>query len=77
MRNHALLRAAGCLATIALLGCGDAETNDNRGYTKAPLEEPGVLIKSEGSSDMDALGSPVLPRDTIIPVTAAPATTTK
>ena len=77
MRNHALLRAAGCLATIALLGCGDAETNDNRGYTKAPLEEPGVLIKSEGSSDMDALGSPVLPRDTIIPVPAGPATTTK
>ena len=77
MRNHALLRAAGCMATIALLGCGDAETNDNRGYTKAPLEEAGVLIKAEGSSDMDALGSPILPRDTIIPAQAAPATTTK
>ena len=77
MRNHTWLRAAACMATIALLGCGDAETNDKRGYTKAPLEEAGVLIKAEGSSEMDALGSPVLPRDTIIPVQAGPASTTK
>ena len=49
------------------VGCGDAETSDTRGYTKAPLERPGLLIRSEAPSVMDSLGSPVLPRDTLIP----------
>ncbi len=77
MRNAVWTSAIACAATVAFLGCGDAETNDNRGYTKAPLEKPGVLIKAEGSSAMDALGSPVLPRDTLIPaeIAAGPTTT--
>lgn len=77
MRNSAWANAIACATTIVLFGCGDAETNDGRGYTKAPLEEPGLLIKAEGSSDMDALGTPVMPRDTLIPVEAAPTSTTK
>ena len=58
------------MIAAAVLGagaCGDPNTNDPRGYTKAPLEEPGLRIKGEGSSSMDSLGSPLLPRDTVIP----------
>ena len=48
---------------IALLvvACGDPDTNDDRGYTKAPLEHPTVLVKGERPSDMDRLGDPILP----------------
>ena len=52
--------------TGALAACGDAPTNDNRGYTKAPLEKAGVKITPEGSSAMDSLGTPILPQDTLI-----------
>ena len=63
--------------TVAALGsltaCGDANTNDNRGYTKAPLEQPNVLIRAEGSSAMDSLGTPIVPKDTLITAEAAQA----
>lgn len=68
--------AVALVAMFVVLGCGDAESTDTRGYTKAPLEEAGVVIKSEGTSAMDSLGTPVLPRDTLIPVETVPATTT-
>jgi hypothetical protein len=71
-RKDKAVRMVG-FALLALTGCGDANTNDSRGYTKAPLENPGVLIRAEGSSAMDSLGSPILPRDTVIPVNAAVA----
>jgi len=64
------------VATLAsgLAACGDAPTTDNRGYTKAPLERANVIIKPEGSSAMDSLGTPILPKDTLIPAEpAAPA----
>jgi len=62
---------------LMLLACGDAKTTDTRGYTKAPLEQAGVLIKPEGSSAMDSLGAPTMPKDTLIPAEpAAPATST-
>jgi len=60
-----------------VLACGDANTGDDRGYTKAPLENPGVLIEAEGSSAMDSLGTPVVPRDTLIEAEAAPAPATR
>jgi hypothetical protein len=58
---------AGAMVCAFLLGCGDAETTDRRGYTKAPLEKPQLLIEPEGTSAMDSLGTPILPRDTVIP----------
>ena len=72
------LRLLGTLFVTGMLAaCGDGETSDPRGYTKAPLEEASVLIKAEGSSAMDSLGSPILPRDTVIAAEpAAPAATT-
>lgn len=42
----------------ATAACGDPETNDDRGYTKAPLEHPTVLIRGEDPSDMTRYGSP-------------------
>lgn len=63
---------------VVLAACADANTSDNRGYTKAPLEDPGVVIKPEGTSTMDELGSPIVPRDTLITEeqVAAPAAAT-
>lgn len=47
-------------------GCGDSNTNDHRGYTKAPLEEPKVLVKAEHASDMVRYGEPNLPEAPLI-----------
>jgi mono/diheme cytochrome c family protein len=35
---------------VALAGCGDPATEDSRGYTKAPLEAPGLLVAGEPES---------------------------
>lgn len=66
---------------IALLAvaCGDPDTNDDRGYTKAPLEHPTVLVQGERASDMDRLGDPILPEAPVFeaePDTARAGTTT-
>jgi hypothetical protein len=62
-----ICRSAALLTVFAFAACGDPNTSDARGYTKAPLERAGVIIKGEGSSAMDSLGSPILPRDTVFP----------
>lgn len=53
-----------CLATLSalvLLGCGDQETSDNRGYTKAPLENPGLTIEHRDRHELREFGRPLLP----------------
>jgi hypothetical protein len=53
-----------CLAFCAvalLLGCGDPATTDRRGYTKAPLERPGLVIRSAEHHDLRRFGRPQLP----------------
>lgn len=62
--------------TLLVVACGDANSPDTRGYTKAPLERADVIITPEGSSAMDSLGNPILPRDTLIPAEPAAPTTT-
>ena len=65
-------------AVLLTVACGDPETSDDRGYTKAPLERPTVLVKGEPASEMDALGTPLLPEAPIIeaePDTARPVST--
>lgn len=47
---------------LGVLACGDPDTNDRRGYTKAPLENPGIIVGGEDASPMVALGQPDLPR---------------
>jgi mono/diheme cytochrome c family protein len=66
------------VAVVALAACGDPDTNDNRGYTKAPLEKPTVLVQGEPASAMDALGNPMYPDAPLIeaePDTVKPGTT--
>jgi mono/diheme cytochrome c family protein len=66
------------VAALLAVGCGDPDTSDDRGYTKAPLERPTVLVKGEPASEMDQLGTPLLPAAPVIeaePDTAKPATT--
>jgi mono/diheme cytochrome c family protein len=53
-------------AVLILATCGDPDTNDARGYTKAPLEKPTVLVQGEPVSAMDKLGDPNLPEAPLI-----------
>lgn len=55
-------RIVGVALVLGVVACGDPETNDRRGYTKAPLENPGVLVGGESVSPMVALGQPDRPR---------------
>lgn len=41
------------VGVLALAACGDPATEDGRGYTKAPLENPGLLIAGEPESVSD------------------------
>jgi len=61
------------LVVLGLTACGDAETRDRRGYTKAPLEVPGAFIRPEPDTEMSRLGEPRRPRvvDLILSDTAA------
>lgn len=58
MRRLVLL----ALLALAPAACGDAETTDARGYTKAPLESANLLIRGEEPTAMAQLGEPDLPR---------------
>lgn len=53
------LRTALLTAGLLVLGaCGDPDTDDPRGYTKAPTENPGWTVEGEAVSDMAELGDP-------------------
>jgi hypothetical protein len=47
--------------TVALAACGDPPTSDHRGYTKAPLEQPGIRISPEKPTSFRAFAHPNLP----------------
>jgi hypothetical protein len=50
------------LAVLALAACGDPNFESARGYVKAPLERPGLVVQGEEVSEMSELGEPTLPR---------------
>nr|PZN89844.1 MAG: hypothetical protein DIU52_10995 [bacterium] len=54
-------------AALFVAACGDAPTTDRRGYTKAPLEDPGLRIKSEPTTPMAEYAKPQLPEVVDIP----------
>lgn len=61
-----VLRGAVRLAPLAAVAavaaaCGDAPTPDDRGYTKAPLENPGLFIEQEPVTEMSRIGEPIRP----------------
>src|SRR5690606_34056357 len=52
-------RSAGAaLGMVLLAACGDPQTTDTRGYTKAPLEHPSLLIGGEEPGEMAQYGTP-------------------
>ncbi len=62
------IRVGVALAGLALLAaCGDSESTDKRGYTKSPLESPGIIIRPEKPSVMNSLGTPIMPTLEVIP----------
>jgi hypothetical protein len=44
---------------LTLVACGDPDTNDPRGYTKAPIENPGWTVEGEEPTAMAELGDPI------------------
>ena len=59
---HRAVSIAGALSLAFIIGsCGDAPTNDHRGFTKAPLETLSVFITAEQSSEMRAFARFNLP----------------
>lgn len=69
------LRPAALAAVLAFAACGDPDTDDARGYTKAPLENPGWTVDAEEPTSMAELGDPIrVPAlDTLAEETATPA----
>lgn len=58
------MKARGLVVGALLLSaaaCGDPKTNDHRGYTKAPLERPTVMVTGEPKSEMNGMGRPIYP----------------
>jgi len=69
MKGNSPFRTAMVLSALALagvVGCGDPETTDRRGYTKAPLEQPGFVVEGEPVTEMDRLGEPDRPRPEVL-----------
>jgi mono/diheme cytochrome c family protein len=50
----------GVLAALALtaVACGNPNMKESRGYTKAPLERPGLLVRGEQPGEMARFGGP-------------------
>ena len=53
---------AACALLLALAACADPGTSDTRGYTKAPLEDPGLLVGGEDATEMAAMSRTNRPR---------------
>jgi hypothetical protein len=50
------------MAVWALVACGDPNHETARGYVKAPLETPGLVVRGEEVGEMAELGTPIKPR---------------
>ena len=62
MKKQAIVCALG-LGLFAAAACTDPESGDTRGYTKAPLEDPGYTIEAEEPAPPTELGeAPNRPR---------------
>ena len=60
-------------ATLLLTGCMDPDSDDKRGYTKAPLEHGAYPVKGEPETAMRDLGRPNQPAGDRVEVAEAPA----
>ncbi len=75
--SRGALCGAALLSTALLLGgCFDPKSDDTRGYTKAPLEHAGWIVKGEEQTAMNRIGTPTQTRAEVIEMPpAAPAAT--
>lgn len=75
MKAYGSVRRAALLVALAAVACGDPDSTDGRGYTKAPLEHPSVLIRGEEPGSMSKYGNPnrVVADVLELPEEAAPA----
>lgn len=46
------------LIALLLAACGDPNTSGTRGYSKAPLERPGLIVRGEEPGEMARYGAP-------------------
>jgi hypothetical protein len=60
-----------CAVMITLAGCGDPDTPDRRGYTKAPLEKPAPMINGEVPGPMRGYAAPIRPRPVVVNLDSA------
>jgi mono/diheme cytochrome c family protein len=60
MKVQKTARYSAALATFALLlaACGDPNLKEQRGYSKAPLERPGLIVQAEQPGEMSRYGAP-------------------
>lgn len=50
----------GALLAAGAGACGDPESNDQREfYTKAPLEDPGLFVRGEPTTELSGIGEPI------------------
>lgn len=52
------LRGSAAVLVMLAVACGDPDSNDRRGYTKAPLEEPELFISGEERGAVARYGEP-------------------
>lgn len=73
-----MIRGVLAVIVIGAAACGDPGTTDDRGYTKAPLENPTVVIRGEEPGVMSRYGTPrrVEASPIVLPETAQPAPAT-
>jgi hypothetical protein len=58
-----VIRQGVVIAVVAVLvACGDPNHETARGYVKAPLETPGLVVRGEDVSEMVELGETQRPR---------------
>jgi mono/diheme cytochrome c family protein len=47
-----------CAVAFGAVACGDPNMKESRGYTKRPLERPGVIVRTEQPGEMARFGGP-------------------
>jgi mono/diheme cytochrome c family protein len=58
MEDDTMKMSRALVLVVLLAACGDQETTDPRGYTKAPLENPTVMIEGERPGTVAQYGQP-------------------
>jgi mono/diheme cytochrome c family protein len=60
MRGQSWVRRSSAVLFVALAAaaCGDPNMKESRGYTKRPLERPGLIVQAEPGGELARFGGP-------------------